>query len=73
MGFIINIIWCIIIKSIKVIHQPNKKKKATHDYISINAEKSIWQNSYLFMIKISQQTKNRKLLQTDRGDLLKNP
>ena len=68
-----NIIWCIIIKSIKVIHQPNKRKKP-YDYISINAEKSIWQNSYLFMIKRSEQTKNkRKLLQTDRGDLLKNP
>lgn len=56
-----------------MIHQPNKRKKP-YDYISIDTEKSIWQNSYLFMIKISEKTNNKiKLPQTDRGDLLKTP
>ena len=48
--------WFNIHKSIKVIHHINKRKDKNHMIISIDAEKSIWQNSISIHDKNSYQS-----------------
>ena len=61
MGFIPGMQgWFNICKSIDVIHNINKRKNKNHMIISIDAEKSIWQNSTSFHEKNSHQSGYRE-------------
>ena len=57
--------WFNIHKSINVIHHINKRKDKNHMILTIDAEKSIWQNKASLLDKNPQESKDKMIIPQD--------